>query len=102
MSRRQKMLSQSDVRESTVEVKSDRRAVAGTVAFTSGLNPHDGVDGGESGIEGWVGSEAGVFDVAPVAPLAAEVLLPRSALVHNEVVGEPCASQRRTECLKQS
>jgi len=76
------------IRESTVEVESGRRRVAGAVAFTSGLGPDDGVDDRDSSVGRRARSEASALDVAPVTPCLTDVLHAGAALVDDEVGGE--------------
>lgn len=63
--------------------------VRGAVALTAGLDPHEGVEELGGRVGGGPDAEAGVLDVAPVAPAeAAGGLGAGAALVDDEVRGE--------------
>ena len=69
-------------------VVAGRRGVGGSVTFTSGLDPHDGVNETGTSVGGGLSSEARAENVAPVTPLLADVLDTRATLVNNEVSRE--------------
>ena len=74
-------------------VVSGRRSVGGTVTFTSGLDPDDGVNEAGDGAGGGASSETGTLDVAPVTPLLTDVLDTRAPLVNDEVSRETALRQ---------
>lgn len=74
------------VRKGASGVEAVSVRVRGTVGFSSGLDPYDGVDEVVVGsVGGWAGTKAGTLDVAPVAPLVTDVLDTGTALVDDEV-----------------
>ena len=73
----------------TSRIEPRRRAVRSTIRFTSRLDPNDGIDELRTGVGRRASTETGTLDVAPVAPLLAEVLLAGTALVDDEGGGEP-------------
>jgi hypothetical protein len=97
---RRKVSNGLNSREGAVEVESGGRRVAGAVTFASRLGPDDGVNGREPGVDRRALSEPGTFDVAPVTPLLAEVLLARATLVDDEVGGESSRRQNGSERLE--
>ena len=70
-------------------VVANSRGIRSTIRFTSRLDPNDGIDELRTGVGRRASTETGTFDVAPVAPLLAEVLLAGTALVDDEGGGEP-------------
>ena len=85
----------------TGRIVSRRRAIRRPIRFPSWLHPDDRVDVSRSGIRRRASAEARPFDVAPVAPLLAEVLLTRTALIYDEVSIETGGSQKGSKRLKQ-
>lgn len=74
--------------------------VAGAVAFTTRLDPDEGVLELQSGARGGPGTEPSADGVAPVTPRAlAGGLLARSALVRDEVGVKARAGQERSNGL---
>jgi hypothetical protein len=71
-----------------VGIVSSARGVGGTIALTSGLDPDDGIDVRVVGVGRWADTEAGTLDVAPITPLASDVLNTRATLVNDEVSGD--------------
>ena len=78
-----------------VGIKSGRAGVAGTISFTSGLDPDDSINvrGRSGGGRPW--SESSSLDVAPVSPGLTDVLDTGTALVDDEVGRE--GAQERTQ-----
>lgn len=66
----------------------DRRCVASSITFASGLDPDDSVNEGRTGAQCGVRSEAGTLDVTPISPCTSDVLDTRATLVDDEVSGE--------------
>ena len=85
------------VGERARRVVARRRRVRGTVGLASGLDPDDRVDERVARVRRRADTEAGALDVAPVAPLLAEVLLAGAALVDDELRGEAGGREHRPE-----
>jgi len=76
------------------------RGVAGTIAFTTGLDPDKGISELGSSVGGGAGAEAGANGVAPVAPLnLAGGLLAGTASVGDEVGREAGSGEEGLEGL---
>lgn len=74
-----------------------RARVAGSIALTTRLDPHESVLELESGARGGTGAEPGSDGVAPISPGGlAGGLLARSTLVCDEVGVEARARQKRS------
>lgn len=71
--------------------------VAGTVRFTSRLDPDEGVSEVRVDISSGTRTEAGIDDVAPVTPLETASRVSRAASVDNGVVGHASRVESRTE-----
>lgn len=71
--------------------------VASTIAFTTRLDPDNSIDQAGSGVRRGPGAEACVVDVAPIAPLLADVLHTGAALVDDEVGRETLLRQEGSQ-----
>lgn len=83
------------VRERARRIVAGRRAVGRAVGLASGLDPDDGIDERVAGVGRRAGAEARALDVAPIAPLLAQILLTGAALVNDELCGEACRCEHR-------
>ena len=87
------------VRERARRVVAGRGRVGRAVGLAAGLDPHDRVDERAGRARRRARAEPGALDVAPVAPLVADVLHAGPALVDDELRGEARGGEHRPERL---
>jgi hypothetical protein len=73
------------------------RAVAGTVALTTGLDPDEGISQAVASAASGADTETGTVDVAPVTPRLAEVLNGVTASIHDSLSGHAVLGEERRE-----
>ena len=72
---------------SAVRVVALGASVAGTIGFTTGLDPDEGISLRVTSLTGWADTETGAVDVAPVTPLLAETGNGVTASINDGIVG---------------
>lgn len=85
-----------------MRIVSGRCSVTGSVALATGLDPYNSINQRGTRISRWLSAKPGTLDVAPITPLATDVLYTRSTLVYDECGREAAGSKQRRECLCQN
>ena len=73
--------------------------ITGTITLSTGFHPYQGINSTIIGLGSWPDTKTGVFNVAPVTSLEANVLGTRSSLVDDEVGWETLSLEEGSKSL---